>query len=187
MVRGTPNPRYSGLPARLRKARKQSGLTSAALGQRVGRGAEVASYVETGHRLPTCETLARLASGLGVSAAWLAFGIGEQLAEGPPATCDGMGSRLAVARAERSTSKAELARLTELSPRSIAKIEAGGQSGVEVIEEIADGLGVSPAWLAFNQGPQVLPSRRGGRPPSVRIRPASLPQDDATTGTTDSR
>ena len=179
MVRGTPNPRYSSLPARLRKARKRSGLTSAALGQMVGRGAEVATYVEEGQRLPTCETLARLASGLGVSAGWLAYGIGDQPADGAPATCDGMGSRLAMVRADRALSRAALAGLTKLSPRAIAKIEAGGQSGVEVIEALADGIGVSPAWLAFNQGPQVLPSRRGGRPRTAPAQPPALPHDSA--------
>jgi transcriptional regulator with XRE-family HTH domain len=154
-------------------------LTSAALGQTVGRGAEVATYVEKGQRLPTCETLARLAYGLGVSAGWLAYGIGAQPAGNAPATCDGMGSRLAMVRAERALSRAALAGLTKLSPRAIAKIEAGGQSGVEVIESLADGLGVSPAWLAFNQCPQILPSRRGGRPRKAPADPAALPEDSA--------
>lgn len=163
MVRGSPNPRYFGLPARLRKARKPSGLSRAALGQKVGRDAEVAAYVETGQRLPTVGTIARLASGLGVSAAWLAYGIGEQTTAGPPATCDGMGARLQAIRVERGVAKAELGRLADLTAPSITQIENGGQSGVEVIEALAQALGISPGWLAFGVGPQVLPSRRRSR------------------------
>ncbi len=172
MVRGTPNPRYLGLPARLRKARKQSGLSRAALGHKVGRDAEVAAYVETGQRLPTVGTIARLALGLGISAAWLAYGVGAPTREGPPATTDGMGTRLAAVRIERAITKAELGRLADLTAPSITQIENGGQSGVEVIEALADALGISPAWLAFNQGPQVLPSRRGGRPAAQSADPA---------------
>ena len=172
MVRGTPNPRHLGLPARLRKARKQSRLTRAALGNKAGRDAEVAAYVETGQRLPTVGTIARLASGLAVSAGWLAYGLGDMMTDGPAATCDDMGARLQSARVEQGHTKAALARLVGLSPSALAKIENGGQSGVEVIEALGDALGVSPAWLAFNQGPQVLPSRRGGRPPAQVPDPA---------------
>lgn len=171
MVRGTPNPRYLGLPARLRKARKQSGLSRAALGHKVGRDAEVAAYVETGQRLPTVGTIARLASGLGISPAWLAYGLGEPTSESTPATTDGMGARLAEVRVDQAITKAELSRLSGLTAPSITQIENGGQSGVGVIEALADALGVSPAWLAFNQGPQVLPSRRGGRPRSAASSP----------------
>jgi len=171
MVRGSPNPRWSDLPARLRKARKQSGLTRAALGNKVGRAPEVAAYIESGQRWPTVATIALLASGLGISAAWLGYGIGTPSSDGPAATCDDMGARLQTVRVEQGHTKASLARLINVTPGTVADIENGGQAKVKTIEALADVLGVSPAWLAFNQGPQVLPSRRGGRP---RSQPADL-------------
>jgi transcriptional regulator with XRE-family HTH domain len=71
-----------------------------------------------------------------------------------------MGERLRLARVERGYTKAALARLSNLSPRAIGKIESGGQSGIDVIEDLAKVLTTSPAWLAFNQGPREVPRRR---------------------------
>ena len=166
MVRGTPNPRYLGLPSRLRKARKQSRLTRRALAQQAGGGNAIALYVETGKQLPTVATVARLASALGVSAAWLAYGLGEPISVDAEAGTDGLGARLQGIRVEQSFTKAELGRRSGLTAPSITQIENGGSSGLHIVEALAEALGVSPAWLAFNQGPQVLPSRRGGRPPT---------------------
>lgn len=163
MVRGSPNPRHFGLPARLRKAGKKSGLTRMALAQKAGVSTATALYAETGQRLPTVASIARLAYGLAVSASWLAYGLGDMALDGPPPTCDGMGARLQAVRIERELTKAALARLAEISPSAFAKIENGGQTGVEVIEALAQALGVSPGWLAFGVGPQVLPSRRRSR------------------------
>lgn len=171
MVRGSPNPRYFGLPARLKKARKHAGLTRTALAYRVGGDQTTALDIETGRRLPTVGTIARLAAGLGVSAGWLGFGLGEMVAEEAPATCEGMGARLQAVRIERGLSKAALARLVKLSPPALANIENGAQSGVEVIAALAKALGISPAWLAFDQGPQILPSRRRGPPPAQSSAP----------------
>jgi transcriptional regulator with XRE-family HTH domain len=77
-----------------------------------------------------------------------------------------MGARLQAIRNERGLTKAALARLVGLSPSAFAKIENGGQSGVEIIEALAKATGVSPAWLAFNEGPRILPSPRRGRRPA---------------------
>ena len=174
MVRGSPNPLYFGLPTRLRKARKQSGLKRKTVGQRVGRDPQVTAKVEAGERCPTVATLARLAFALGVSAGWLGYGIGEQQTDGSAATTDGMGARIAAVRIERGLTKAALARLVDLSPSSFAKIENGGQTGVDVLEALAKALGVSPAWLAFGEGPRELPKKR--RTNTVRIQSAHADQ-----------
>ena len=168
MVRGSPNPRHLGLPARLRKARKKSGLTRAALGPKVGRDSEVAAYIESGQRLPTVRTVALLASGLGISAGWLGYGLGDPDTAGLAATCDGMGARLAAVRVEQGITKAALARLVGLSPGTVADIENGAQTGIDVLEALAKALNVSPAWLAFNLGPQMLPKRRRAAVGSAR-------------------
>lgn len=163
MVRGSPNPRHFGLPARLRRAGRHSGLTRMALAQKAGVSTATALYAATGQRLPTVASVARLAAGFAVSAGWLAYGLGDMMNSGPPATCDGMGARLQAMRIERGLTKAALARLADLSPSSFAKIENGGQTGIDVLEALAQALGVSPGWLAFGIGPQVLPSRRRSR------------------------
>jgi len=71
-----------------------------------------------------------------------------------------MGSRLAAIRTERGETKAALARAVGLSPSTVADIESGAQTGVDVLESLAKVLGVSPAWLAFGEGAMVLPPRR---------------------------
>jgi transcriptional regulator with XRE-family HTH domain len=145
-----------------------------AIARQAGSGQTAALEIESGQRLPTVATLARLASVLGVSASWLAYGLDDMRghAQRSSQTAD-MATRLQLVRGERSISRAELGRRTGLSPRAIAKIEAGGQSGVDVIEVLAQALGISPAWLAFNEGPQALPARRRGRPPAQSSAPAS--------------
>ena len=165
MVRGSPNPRHLGLPMRLRKARKQAGLTRMAVTLQAGAGKATSHDIEMGQRLPTVGTIARLAAAMGFRAGWLAYGLGEPISAETPANCDGMGVRLLSARVARGMTKAELGRLAGLTAPSITQIEQGGQSGVHVIEALAQALGISPAWLAFNEGSQVLPSRRRGRPP----------------------
>lgn len=171
MVSGRKNPLFFGLALRLKQARRHSGLKRLPLAEKAGLAAATGRDIETGKSLPTVGTITRLASGLGVSAAWLAYGIGEQTTAGPPATCDGMGARLQAVRVERAMSKAHLGRLAGLTAPSITQIEKGGQSGVEVVEALAQALGVSPGWLAFGVGPQVLPSRRRGRPPEQHAEP----------------
>ena len=170
MVRGSPNPLHFGLPARLRKTRKRSAPKRVILGPKSGRDLELASYVESGQRIPTVGTLARLASALGVHAGWLGYGLGEQYADEPTATADGMGERLAALRTERGLTKAALARLVGLSPSTVADIEKGAQTGVDVLESLAKALGVSPAWLAFGEGPREIPKKRRVR--TIRVEAA---------------
>lgn len=172
VVRGSPNPKHFGLALRFRRALKQSGLTRRALARHAGVSNALVGYLEINQRLPTVATIARLASALGVTATWLAYGIGEQANAGSTATTDGMGARLAEARVERGQTKAALARLADLSPSTVADIENGAQTGVEVIEALAQALKVSPAWLAFGVGDRELPPSRRGRPPAHSADPA---------------
>jgi transcriptional regulator with XRE-family HTH domain len=153
-------------------ARKQSALTRVAVAQKAGVSDAIVGYLETNQRLPTVGTIARLASALGVSAAWLAYGLGESTSQDAAATCDQMGARLGSARDERKISRAELARLTKLSPGTIAKIENSGSSGVHVVEALAQALGISPGWLAFGIGDRELPPTRRGRPRAQSPDPA---------------
>ena len=164
MVRGSPNPRYLGLPSRLQKARTAAGLTRMEVVARAGGSKAAAHDIETRLRVPMAATVARLASSLGLAAGWLAYGLGEPTGVRTNSQCEGMGMRLQSVRLARGLSKAELGRVAGLTAPSISQIEAGGQSGINVIEALAKALGINPAWLAFNEGPQVLPARRRGRP-----------------------
>ena len=166
MVRGRKNPLHFGLPARLCKARRAAELTPNAVVQQMGGDQALVREIEDGQRMPTVGTIARLAAVLGVMPAWLAYGIGEPSTSQKSATCHGMGARLQGARLQAGYSKASVARLVDLSPSAYAKIENGGQSGVDVIESLAKALGVSPGWLAFGMGSQVVTSPRRGRPPA---------------------
>lgn len=171
MVRGSPNPRHLGLPARLRKARKHAGLTRRALAQQAGGGNAIALYIETGKQLPTVGTIARLALALGVSAGWLAYGQGDMYTEGPAANTEGMGARLQAVRVEQSCTKASLGRVAGLAAPSIAQIENGGQTGVETAEALAKALNISPSWLAYAMGPRELPKKRRAAKPSEPAHP----------------
>lgn len=151
-------------------------MTRLALAQKIGGSHATVGYLESGQRSPSAETVARLAGALVVSAAWLAFAVGEQSTDGPPVGCDGMGERLQAVRIERGHTKASLARLAELNPGSIAGIENGGQAGIDTIERLAKQLRVSPAWLAYGVGGRELPSRRRSREVSV---PANSVQRDS--------
>jgi transcriptional regulator with XRE-family HTH domain len=117
-------------------------------------------YIETDERVPTVGTVVRLAVALGLSAAWLAYGLGEQSSERANATCDGMAERLQAARSDRGHTRTDLARLAKLNPGTIAKIENGGQTGVDVLESLAKALRISAAWLAYGIGDRELPRRR---------------------------
>lgn len=142
-----------------------AGLTRMEVVARAGGSKAAVHDIETRLRVPMAGTVARLASSLGLAAGWLAYGLGEPAGAGAPSHCEDMGTRLRSMRLARGLSKAELGRIAGLTAPSISQIEAGGQSGINVIEALAKALGISPAWLAFNEGPQVLPSRRG-RPPA---------------------
>ena len=133
-----------------------------AVAQHAGGDKNASRDIESGQRIPSVGTIAKLAAALGVSASWLAYGIGDATAA-PGASCDGMGQRLQAVRTERGLTKAELARRVELKAPSLSQIENGGQSGVDTIERIAKALGVSPGWLAYGVGPMVLPPRRRTR------------------------
>jgi transcriptional regulator with XRE-family HTH domain len=138
-----------------------------AVAQRAGCGQTIALEIEDRQRVPATDTLLRLALVLDVSASWLAYGMGDQQAPNMPQSHTAIGDRLRLVREGGSLSLAELGRRTRTSPRAIAKIENGGQSGIDVIESLAKVLGVSAGWLAFGIEPRVVASPRRGRPPAT--------------------
>lgn len=161
MTRGRPNPLHHGLPARLRKARKAARLTINGLAQRAGVAHDLVAEVEGGVRLPIVESAKKLADALGMSASLLVYGI-----DAPPAAgTETLGQRLATARAKAGLSKAATARAAGVARALVLYIEEGTTvPGVAVAEQLADALDVSPAWLAYGEGPQVIRRRRARTP-----------------------
>lgn len=69
------------LPQRLKKARKEQGLSARSLSLRADLSPNVVQILEEGGRTPGVDTAERLAMALGVSKAWLTFGEGQQARE----------------------------------------------------------------------------------------------------------
>lgn len=67
--------RAAGLPDRLLMAREQRGLSRLQLGQRSGTSHTLVRMTETGTTMPNLAKLEALAKALGISPAWLAFGL----------------------------------------------------------------------------------------------------------------
>ena len=66
-----------GLASRLRQSREADRLTLSTVGQRAGSSAAAVRSIENGV-MPTLDTVEDLAKALGLSPAWLAFGIGAR-------------------------------------------------------------------------------------------------------------
>lgn len=66
--------RYEGMGARLEQARESAGYSRRGLSEKAGLANQTAFMIETGRRMPSVETVERLANVLGVSPAWVAYG-----------------------------------------------------------------------------------------------------------------
>jgi len=172
--RGVKAPLYLGLPKRLARMRLASGKTAQALSQLAGAALSTWLRIETQRRLPTIDTIERLAQALGVSPCWLAFGAqGEDpfrqrrprppLLPDEPVPCPGKGAvidlhvgfskRLRERRGELGLSLRELGQRAGVSAQAIVHAEADRSvPKVDTLEALAFALGVSPCWLAYGQG-----------------------------------
>lgn len=157
MVRGRANPRHWTLPARLKRARRAAGLTALVLSQAAGVGKSLVSILEGGGgRVPRIHTTEQLARALGVSPAWLAFGIELPFEPATELRSKGFAARLSEARRERGLSMRAVDKRAGISPGSTRSLEAGTMPSLDTLELIANALGVSPAWLAFAEGPREI-------------------------------
>ena len=127
-----------------------------------------ASELEGGGRVPRVDTVEKLARVLQVSPCQLAFGLKppcESIAELMSA---GLPGRLSQLRQERGLSRRELGRKSETSDNFVQMTEtAATVPNIAKVEQLAKALGVSPCWLAFGLGPQVLLVRRATRPDAL--------------------
>ena len=125
---------------------------------------------KTSH-VPRLDTVERVAYGLGLSPAFLAYGI-EADAD-PPSDglrCEGVAQRLRQTRVQRGLSVLALATAAGLSHTAVGNVERGTMPTLATAESLAAALGVSPGWLAYGLGPMELPGRR-----TVAASPAPSP------------
>lgn len=116
------------------------------------------TVLETQQTVPNVETAEKLARALDVPPGFLAYGIESR--EGK-AGYAGLAERLCAARMTRGLAKQPLDELADVAKGTVANTEAGrSRPRIDTVEKVAKVLGVSPAWLAFGEGPQVFEQRR---------------------------
>lgn len=145
---------------RLRRARRAAGLTALVLSQAAHVGKSLVSILEGGGgRVPRLDTVELLAVALSLSPSFLAFGIELPYEPATELRSKGFAARLSEARRERGLSMRAVDKRAGISPGSTRSLEAGTMPSLDTLELIATSLGVSPAWLAFGEGPRELPRR----------------------------
>ena len=163
VVRGRKNPLYTGFSRRLKQARKATGQTRFGLTTKMDsldRG--MVATLEQGQRIPRLDTVERIAYVLGLSPAFLAYGIEQECLPVEQLRAADIGSRLRLARVACGLSVLGLAQLADASHTAVGNIERGGtMPSIATVEALAKALNVSPGWLGYGIGPQTLPARRG--------------------------
>ena len=165
VVRGAPNPLHFGFSDRLRRARKAAGLTPTALAQKAGSVSRATvAALEAGENIPRVDTVESLAKALALSPSLLAFGLDSASESLKGKLCDGLPQRLRDTRRAHGLSMRELGRQADASVVLVRSTEAGASlPNLARLEALAKALRVSPAWLAYGEGPLELPPRRRAR------------------------
>lgn len=135
-------------------------MTAHALSLAAGVSNNSVSHFEANCRLPRLSTLECLANALHISPGWIAFGMGAVWEPVDGLRCEGLAARLRAVRAAKGLTLRELDRRAEISTGASRAVEVGGMPTLDTIEFLARALGVSPAWLAYGEGPMEAPTRR---------------------------
>ena len=161
MVRGRRNPLYFGLPGRLKRARENLSFNSVAAAAGLSDGNTVFQLERKQGHVPRLDTVERVAYALGLSPAFLAYGIDADTSQPTEGLrCEGVASRLRQTRIHRGLSVLALATAAGLSHTAVGNVERGTMPTLATAEALAIALGVSPGWLAYGLGPMELPGRR---------------------------
>ena len=162
VVRGRKNPFHFGFAARLRRARKAGGLSRFGVTTKsAAKDRELVASLEQGQRIPRLDTVERVAYALGLSPAFLAYGIEADASQPTDGLrCEGVASRLRETRIHLGLSVLALATAAGLSHTAVGNVERGTMPTLATAEALAIALGVSPGWLAYGLGPMELPGRR---------------------------
>lgn len=176
VVRGRRNPLYAGLSLRLQKARGGLSFNSVAEASGLSDGNTVFHLESKPRHRPRLDTVERLAYGLGISPAFLAYGIEtEWTCQTERLRCEGIAERLRQQRTVRGLTMRAVSELAGLSHPTTRSTESGTTiPTIATAEALANALGVSPGWLAYGLGPVELPNRRAIRAKSVQVSTAEM-------------
>lgn len=174
VTRGRKNPLWLGLSRRLEEATKAANMNLLAVAKLSGYAPSTVWAVARGGSEPTIETAERIATAVGVSACWLAFGdegpepfVQKRAREGRQsanamseagttafeAAYAGVGARLRIRRETLGLSLRGLAEAAGISYQQIANIEAATHiPKVDSIHRLSVALDVAPCWLAYGVG-----------------------------------
>lgn len=175
VTRGKKNPLYIQVSNRLIALREAAGLAQADLAKMAAVNQGTVSTVEIGLGTSKTSTIEQLATALGVSPVWLAFGddghlpwrerhkrfgIGPDAPPTPtpaPRPCPelyrSMGERLRAARSARGLSMRALGKQAGCTVAAISLLEAGTSVALlSTCEELAKALDIAPGWLAYGIG-----------------------------------
>src|SRR5579872_962041 len=94
VIRGRRNPMHFGLSNRLKKARKEAGLSDCRLAELAGISHPVIRHIEDEGTLPRVDFIERIAAALTLSPCYIAFGIEEPLVAGQGMRSAKMAERL---------------------------------------------------------------------------------------------
>ena len=110
--------------------------------------------IEHSSRVPSVETLERIANVLKVSPCWLAFGEEQPFTAAAELRSAAIGERLRAAREQRGLSRHVLGKTAGTTGTTVQSIEDGRtMPGVDTVEQLAKALKVTPCWLAYGSGP----------------------------------
>lgn len=171
--RGQANPLHFKFSWRLRKARQAAGLTGSALSTSAGLDRSLVSHLEVGPGLPLLSTAEKLADALHCSAGWLCYGLASPGEPVPESRVEGLAERLRQVRQDHGLSLAEVGRRAGSSAAAVKALESGTVPTIATAEQVAKALGVSPAWLAYGEGPRELPKRGFRGAADEALRPAA--------------
>ena len=180
VTRGSPNPLFHRLPERLSRARKGSQADAPRTGTEGWRN-QWRNLVH--RRRPTHADGSN--SGANRGSSWGTCSVaglwhwGKRRPTAPDSTTVRMAIRLVTARTECAISRAELGRRAGLSPRAIAKVEAGGQSGVDIVEALARRWACRPHGWPTARSPRSCHRSAAAGPP--RSHPPTPPTDSSPT------
>jgi transcriptional regulator with XRE-family HTH domain len=166
MVRGRKNPLYFGFAARLKRERTRAGHSRRQLTAKTAvLDGNMVQALEQGPRIPRIDSVEKIAYALGLSPGFLAYGLNGEGAPVDSLRGAGVGGRLQAVRLSQQLSMRGLARAAAITEATVRATESGQTiPTIATVEALAKALDISPAWLAYGIGPQVLPSRRRSAP-----------------------
>lgn len=161
VARGVKNPLHFGLPRRLRVARLQAGLGRQPLSLAARLGNTAVRSIEVEQRVPSVETIEKLAAVLRVSPCFLSFGVERPFDERALGRTSELAARLRAAREQCGLSLNALAKASGVARTMIGYIESGdSMPSLATVELLASALRVSVCWLAFAEGDAALSPRK---------------------------